>query len=194
VPIACPSWGSSVVTEASQGQRKLCLKQRQTRPRDRHDRLINNSSASGEPLQAYRAQIRHNRARTASSAGVRRWKRSAWSGDLVSGRPEQIRLLAQHAQVSDRLPAIGGQHRQTDRDPSRVMRRTTQPVQPQNLNARPGQAGPIGEIGKQTRASMPARSANRSAREQLRRQREFPRMRQAPGIACFTRRGPGGGW
>jgi hypothetical protein len=57
-------------------------------------------------------------------------------------------LLAQHAQISDRFSAVGHQHRQINRDPSRLMRRTTQPVQPQRLNETPGQAGLIGEVGE----------------------------------------------
>ena len=43
-------------------------------------------------------------------------------------RPEQARLVPQHRQIGDRLPAVGEHHRHIGQHPTRRMRRTTHPA------------------------------------------------------------------
>jgi hypothetical protein len=69
-------------------------------------------------------------------------------------RTEQARLVAQHAQVADRLTAIGQQDRQIGEHPARIMSRPALPPTTHGISECPVQAGHRSQIGKQPRAGM----------------------------------------
>jgi hypothetical protein len=49
-------------------------------------------------------------------------------GGIAGHRAEQVRLVTQHREVSDRLTAVGAHHRQVHRDPTGVMTRLPGPA------------------------------------------------------------------
>jgi hypothetical protein len=89
-------------------------------------------------------------------------------GRVAGHRPEQARLLPQHREIGDRRTTIGQQHRQIDRDPARVMRRTTLPAHPQSLAEIAGQSGLISKVGEQPGAGMGDHTTGATSDDNLR--------------------------
>src|SRR6266511_1913609 len=90
------------------------------------------------------------------------WARASRSRDNTapstldsSHHAEQVRLVTQDSEVSDRLPTVGEHHRQVHRDPSWVMTATPHPQRAERVAERTGQPRGVGEVSQQPRASVP---------------------------------------
>jgi hypothetical protein len=73
---------------------------------------------------------------------------------IRSHRPEQLRLITHHCQVSDRLPTIGQHHRHVHGAPPRIVTTLPAPQPEKHLTEPLDQAGGLGDVGQQQRAGV----------------------------------------
>jgi hypothetical protein len=76
-------------------------------------------------------------------------------GRVGGYRAEQVRLIAQHREVSDRLTTVGEHDRQVHRDPARIMTRLPDPQRAERVAQRARQPRSVGEVSQQPGAGMP---------------------------------------
>jgi hypothetical protein len=76
-------------------------------------------------------------------------------GRVGSHPAEQVCLVTQDREVSDRLSTVGEHHRQVHRDPARVMTGLADPQRPERVAERGTQPGGIGEVSQQPGTGMP---------------------------------------
>jgi hypothetical protein len=76
-------------------------------------------------------------------------------GGRVGGdRAEQSGLVAQRAQVAQRVAPVGEHHRQIAHDPTRVVARAALAQAGERARERTGEAEPVGALGEQRRAGV----------------------------------------
>lgn len=82
-------------------------------------------------------------------------------------RTEHRRLLAQHRQVTDGLPAVGEHHRQIDRDPARIMTGVAAAKPRQHVTEGVREAGRVGQINQQPGSGVSHHAGSISADDDL---------------------------
>ena len=104
------------------------------------------------PRQLTRRRPRRTQRR--DRLGVNRVQHPPHRG-IAGHHTEQLGLIPQHRDIADRLTAIGEQHRYIQGDPARSMTAIPLPQRDERLHEAGGQAGHLGNIGKQTGTGMP---------------------------------------